>query len=308
MGEFDLRTDGLDLPPGAFAGARRHILTWRGRTLLGITEGTPRCYIYPVLTLAGFAVTAEGPADHPHHNSIWVAADHVHARVATAADRHEDYTYNFYVNSTFQGRAPGRQVQTALSGHSFGPAGYRLVQEIDWRGPSEWAAAEGRVVFHESRTITVTIADDERDYAIDVSSTLSPAQWDVTVGPTRHAFFNARVADAMRARGGVELLDSVGRRGPDAINAGEAEWVCASGPVGGGHDAAVVVAPGETPRSWFVTDWGVVTVGTMREAATLVAMGDSLHQSCRFLIHDGRPRSTDIPGRLVRPRSTGKDA
>ena len=39
-----------------------------------------------MLTPKGFAVTSESPGDHPHHNSVWVAADRAAgARAATLA-------------------------------------------------------------------------------------------------------------------------------------------------------------------------------------------------------------------------------
>ena len=59
-------------------------------------------------------MTTECPADHPHHNSFWIAADHVHCRMPVAHGGYEDYTYNFYVDETFQGRAPGQIVETDI--------------------------------------------------------------------------------------------------------------------------------------------------------------------------------------------------
>jgi len=105
--EFTLTDDALALPPGAIARTHRQILRHRGRPVLGLTQGRMRPYAYPVFTPAGFTVTSESPADHPHHNSLWIAADHMHARCPVGGDRYEEYTYNFYVDETFQGRAPG---------------------------------------------------------------------------------------------------------------------------------------------------------------------------------------------------------
>ena len=49
--------------------------------MLGLTEGRQRPYVYPLMTPAGFPVTSECPADHPHHNSLWIGADHLHCRM-----------------------------------------------------------------------------------------------------------------------------------------------------------------------------------------------------------------------------------
>ena len=52
--------------------------------------------------------------------------------------------------------------------------------------------------------------------AIHLCTTLAPVEWDVSIGPTRHAYFNVRVAESMRATKGGTIVDSEGRvsRGP----------------------------------------------------------------------------------------------
>ena len=114
-------------------------------------------------------MTSEHPADHPHHNSFWFAADHVYCRLpVTHGKGYEDYTYNIYLNDTFQGRAPGRIVETAYTGMPEGDA-FRIVQTLDWRGPSEWAAPDGRLAARETRTLL--IRRQAGAHVIDVQST-----------------------------------------------------------------------------------------------------------------------------------------
>ncbi|MEZ5863266.1 MAG: DUF6807 family protein [Geminicoccaceae bacterium] len=79
--------DSLALPPGAWARTHRRRLRHDGRTVLALTQGAFRPYVFPLMTPAGFAVTAEAPADHPHHASLWLGADHVHALTPTAPGR-----------------------------------------------------------------------------------------------------------------------------------------------------------------------------------------------------------------------------
>jgi hypothetical protein len=90
MSGFTLEDDALDLPPGAIARTERKILRRDGRPVLGLTQGRMRPYVYPLFTPKGFAVTSESPADHPHHNSLWIASDHVHALVPVGAGKHEE--------------------------------------------------------------------------------------------------------------------------------------------------------------------------------------------------------------------------
>lgn len=284
---FALVDDDIALPAGAFARTHRKTLMRDGRPVLGLTQGRQRPYVYPLFTPAGFAVTSESPADHPHHNSFWIASDHVHGHMPAADGRTEEYTYNFYVDETFQGRSPGSLIVTGTRTETH-PDAFAIIQDIDWRGPVEWAAPNGRLVAQETRVLTVR-ADDGL-YAIDVDSRLRAADWDFSLGPTRHAYFNLRVAPGMTVPLGGVVQDDRGRTGGQAICGGGARWVDFTGPVGGGHRAGLAVFP--DPRDhdemwWFVADWGVVTVGPFRLRQRLVGKGDELRARYRVLVHDG---------------------
>lgn len=293
---YSLAEDRLALPSGAFARTHRHTLRFDGRPVLGLTQGRHRAYVFPLFTPQGFAVTTECPADHPHHNSFWIAADHVHGRMPVGDDRFEEYTYNFYVDDTFQGRAPG-SIVVASTSSELDADGIAITQAIDWRGPSEWAAPAGRLVARETRRLHVST--NARMHVIDVESRLAAVDWDVSLGPTRHAYFNIRVADGMTVPFGGEVKDDRGAVGGQAITGVGARWIDYSGPVGGGHRAGVAVFP--DPRdhddlSWFVTDWGVVTVGPFRLTERVVAKGCELVARYRVLVHDGDARDCDIAG------------
>jgi hypothetical protein len=293
---FTLEDDALALPPGAIARTHRRYLRRDGRTVLGLTQGRMRPYLYPLLTPAGHLASSESPADHPHHNSLWIAADHVNALVPTAPGKHEDYTYNFYVDETFQGRAAGSLLAGPAELASTRAERATIRQQVEWRGPVEWAAA-GRTVAREVREITVCAAP--RAWTIDVVSELSPAQWDLSLGPTRHAYFNARVSDAMVVALGGRVRDDRGHSGGDAIGTLGATWVAFEGPVGGGYTAGIAVIPDPADAadlSWFVADWGVVSVGTFRLAARRIARGSALRTRCRFVVYDGHATDGDIAG------------
>ncbi len=244
-------------------------------------------------------MTSEAPADHPHHNSFWIAADHVHCKMPAADNRFEDYTYNFYVNDTFQGRAPGRIVEVESRIEESGGT-IRIAQALEWRGPIEWAAPDGRVAATEARVLTLTA--DAGAYVIDVNSRLSAADWDFVIGPTRHSYFNVRMAELIAVTSGGEVIDDAGRSGGAAITGSDAKWVDYSGPVGGGHIAGISVFP--DPRdhsdiSWFVTDWGVVTVGPFRKAGRAVAKGQSVSVRYRTVVHDGDASEAKVAKRYA---------
>src|SRR3954464_6365036 len=150
---FSFNDDPITLPKGAWAATERRTLRFNNRPVLSLTQGRRRNYIFPLYTPAGYLVTSEAPADHPHHNSCWIAADHVHCKMPAMGDRFEDYTYNFYLDETFQGRSPGAILETAVSGEQTGPNAFRIAQDLEWRGPVEWAAPSGRIAARERRII-----------------------------------------------------------------------------------------------------------------------------------------------------------
>lgn len=296
---FTFAEDPIALPKGAHAGTHRQALRRDdGRMVLALTQGNRRAYAYPLMTPAGFAVTSEAPADHPHHNSLWIGADHVHAQVPAADDRIEEYTYNFYVNDVFQGRAPGRTVASTVRDESTGPASHRLEQTLEWRGPVEWAAPEGRLILQETRTYD--ISDDGDAYIVDVTSRLEAGTWDVAIGPTRHAFFNVRVSESIAATSGGTVVDDRGMTG-GAITGNGARWVDYSGPVGGGHVAGVTVCPHPADHddiTWFASDWGVVTVGPFRLERRLIVRDRPTTLRYRTIVHDGAADTARIGERL----------
>lgn len=284
----------VGLPTGAFAGGGRDVLRWGGRPVCAFTRGKQRPCLHPVWTPAGQVVTAEQPADHPHHRGIWCACDHV-ALLHPGPDGIERYDYAFYVDEVFQGRAPGhiRQTSLALVDHD-GPTA-RLVQALDWIGPREWGAPEGRPVLKERRVTFVYLT--RQAVVLDIVSEIAPAaDIPVALGPTRHSWFNARAADGIALSPEAEPVDDQGRRGAASIPTHGPTWVDFSGRAGGGAEAGITVLPLEPARqAWFVSDWGVLTVGPIRERGIEIAPGETARFACRFIAHDGpAPATQDL--------------
>ena len=288
MSGFSFSEESVKLPTGAYAGTRRRMLRLDGQAVLGVTAGQFRPYLYPVYTPAGFAATSEGPADHPHHHSIWAGADHLHLRMPALGGRDEIYAYNCYVNDIFQGRAPGRVNQIALAGQASG-AGFLIEQEIEWRGPVEWGAPQGRLLLREQRHTRVQVGDTH--ITIDMECAVTAAEYDILIGPSRHAWFNFRVAPSMCVDEGGILLDNTGHAGRAAGVHAHAEWVAGCGPVGGGHTAGIALAPrrhaGDANWWWFVGDFGVVTASPCRDDAIDLTCGQSTTLAARFVVFDG---------------------
>jgi hypothetical protein len=294
MSGFRFDADALSLPKGAYAKTTRRWLSCDGRAILAMTSGPFRPYLFPLFSPAGFLLSSESPADHPHHNSSWIGSDHVYVLVPTTAGAHEEYTYNFYVNETFQGRAPGRQVEITCKGVPVDSSRFQIDQVIEWRGPVEWAAPEGRVVLQEYRQIVVT--PGETCHRLDLVSEITPADHAVQLGPTRHAFFNVRVSESMTTAGG-RIRSNRGLIEPSGSALDDAEWVDFTGPVGAGARAGISMIPHSVegyPHSWFVADWGVMTVGAFRSARLHLARGATLRTGCTLLLHDGDIQDDEV--------------
>ncbi len=292
--EFLFDAEPMDLPGGAWSKTGRRKLQYDGRDVLGLSQGEFRSYLYPIYTPSGIPLTSESPADHPHHNSVWIGSDQVRCQVPAAAGETEDYTYNFYVNETFQGRSPGKILSTAVAGEPLGLEKFRLKQTLEWHGPPEWGAPQTRLIMRERRTVDFT--PGQTHHVIDILSELEPANWDLELGPTRHAYFNVRVTDSMRVSSGGQFLDANGSTDANVISGSNTEWVDLSGSVGGGHHAGITVMSRPGPRQswWFVSDWGVITVGHFRHEKTSISKGDSVRFDFRLVVHDGVAVSTEI--------------
>lgn len=288
MNGFRFDADALALPKGAYAKTTRRWLSCHGRNILAMTSGPFRPYLFPLFSPAGFLLSSESPADHPHHTSCWIGADHVHLLVPTTAGTSEEYTYNFYVNETFQGRAPGRQVEITCEGSPLDDTRFQIDQAIEWRGPIEWAAPQGRAVLQELRRIIVT--PGATCHRLDLFSEITAPGNAVQLGPTRHAFFNARVSESMIVPNGGRIRSN---RGPITSSGSafeEADWVDFTGPVGAGARAGITMIPHPVeghPYSWFVADWGVMTAGAFRATRLHLPQGATLRTGCTVLLHDG---------------------
>ena len=280
---FTLRSEDIDLPLGASAASTRMLVMWNDRPVFGLTQGAFRTYLFPVYSPAGFALTSESPSDHPHHHSIWVGADHVNLHVP-AEHRTEVYSYNFYVNDVFQGRAPGRIVQTQLEAQEDGDA-MLLSQRLQWLGPREWGAPEGRHVLDETRLTRVRHMADCRAFQLTIRSELSAVGHPVSIGPTRHAWFNARIGPGMAPLHGGQI-----RSAPASAPQAAPAWQVSTGAVGGGHVAGVALSAcmGTGRPDWYVSPWGVMTANPcLHQALRVEPGGQPLNLSCRMLAFDG---------------------
>ncbi len=306
MTSFGVQAEQVDLPRGAYHKTPRTYVTWDGRPVLGLSQNDHRAYLFPVCTPAGVPVTSESPTDHPHHNSVWIGADHVTALLPFGNDRSEEATYSFYINQTFQGRAAGSIVADAPAHHEIDDDAVQLVQKLDWIGPAEWGAPSGRKIARELRTTCIRFVDgnsnNQAAFLVDLTSELSPTEWALRIGPTRHAYFGVRLVEPLRPALGGQLADPSGPVTLADIVGQPGAWVGASAEVVAGHTAGIVVArDSDTARMpWSLHDWGTLDVNPLGALARELAQGDTLTCRLRLLVHDGLYTAQQID-QLLRP-------
>ena len=287
MRSFSVESDAIALPRGAWSKGHRVKILWRDRTIAALSQGDYRAYLYPVFTPAGFSVTSESPIDHPHHQSVWIGTDHFTARLPFSSDQIEEANYNFYVNDIFQGRAPGRILGVSVENTELADDHLRIIQTLHWQGPQEWGAPDRRLLATETRTYD--IYPGEQANMIAIRSQLRHGEWDIRIGPTRHAYFGVRLVEGLRVVDGGAFLDSANRTDADEISAQDADWVDASGLIARGHRAgiAVLLDPSIGGRPWSASEYGTIAVNPLLGAAANLTRGQELDLAIRLVVHDG---------------------
>jgi len=285
MEYFTVLSDPDASPYETTSHSRRLKVNWRDRNIIALSQGISRAYIYPVFTPAGMPVTAEAPVDHPHHQSITIGTDCFDLYGATG--EYPGGNYNFYMDETYQGRAPGRILSRSVDSTEVTKNHLRLVQTIHWQGPPDWANPGGFTLAEETRTIDVHPGDVAN--IIDIRSRLMPTKGDIRVGGTVHGYFVIRMADGLRPVDGGVLTDSEGRTGATGIRGQHADWVDCSGKAVQGQKAGVAVFPYPTPGNvpWHLSDWGFIMVNPFQIEARRVNRGDAVEAAVRVVAHDG---------------------
>ncbi len=287
MSRFSVEPDRVDLPPGATAGARRTWIKRDGRPVAALSQNAFRAYIYPLFTPSGVQVTAESPIDHPHHNSVTVGADHFDCLFVYDGHRTERGTYNFYVNETFQGRATGQISAVSVDSDEISEDILSVVQRLEWRGPIEWGAPERRVLARETRTIDIRTGNTYN--ILSIRSRLEPTEWDIVIGPTRHAYFTVRMADGLRVVDGGKIVDADGRSDVEDINDNTGSWVDMSAVGPHGHEVGVTVVshPCPKPAAWYAHEWGSVALNPFLHEEGSIRRGTALELGVSVVAHDG---------------------
>ena len=134
-----------------------------------------------------------------------------------------------------------------------------------------------------------TSAHRKRSNILDIRSRLEPTDWDIVIGPTRHAYFTVRMADGLRVVDGGKIMDADGHSTVQDINANSTSWVdmSATGPHGHEVGVTVVAHPSPLPTGWYAHEWGTVAVNPFLHEEQSIRRGETLELAVTAIAHDG---------------------
>ena len=265
----------------------RYRVVWDGRPMACLNLDSddprfdlPRPTLHPVYTPDGYPLTEHGAHNFPHQHGIWLSHGSVN-RV------------DFYLDRSGCGRVEVRSV-------AIDP----LDGGVELRLANHWLDPSGRPLLAEDRSywfrpLLVGAADrgvgGPRAHLIQVSSTLRADFGRVTLAKTPHAFFGARVIDAIDEDDGGVLRNSLGGVGEAGTNEVAAGWVDCSGTIAGRRvGLTLMVHPSSTAQPIRTRSYGSIMANPFARRGVTLKQGAEFTQTYGVLAHDGDADDIDV--------------
>jgi len=221
-------------------------------------------FLYPVNAPDGRCVTSQGPGDHPHHRSLWVA----HGDVNGVDCWSEQESHGRIVHQSFLGLGESEE-SAVLTARNL------------------WARGDGKALLEELRGVRVPSPSPDA-VTIDLSVTFAARYGRVIFGDTKEAgLASVRVAGSMEVEEGGRLENSSGGVGEAQVWGKRALWCDYSGDVQGERLGIAVFDHPMNPRHptyWHARDYGLMTANCF--GISLFEKNPSL--SGRLVLDDGQ--------------------
>ena len=176
--------------------------------------GLRRPFLFPAVGPAGHSLTRMGhphdPESHSHHNSVWMS--------------HVDVGGVDFWSDRGGGTVRHKRI---VKYEDEGEKSY-LVAE------NEWVDKDGKVLLHETRTVSVVLLDG-KEWLLVIDSTFTVKDKPVTLGKTPFGLLGVRMAKTIGVNdGGGRIRNSEGGVNEKEVLWKQARWVDYSGTIASG--------------------------------------------------------------------------
>lgn len=248
-------------------------------TILSYNHGNwlKKPYFYPIITTNGVRITEDGPKDHVHHRSLWVAHGDVNG-------------FDFWSEFENSGKIEAKDVKVRSSGKVF----------LELTSKNVWVEKSGSVELYEDRTLRVWKLS--KDLLLDFAISLFNNEKDTKFGDTKEGgILSVRVNEKIKVQNGGKIENSFGGINEKETWGKRAEWCNYSGEVDGKSVGIAIFDHLENfrfPTYWHVRDYGLMTANMFGisyftgspklRGDYLLPKGEVLKFNFRVLVHEGK--------------------
>lgn len=256
----------------------------------------PKPYVYPLATLAGEELTANSPADHVWHHSLWFAWKYINGVNYWETDK--------------TGKSEGATIIKSTKIDRHADLSARVEMAIEYVPPGKPA------VLRETRVLTFGAPRPDRSYAVD---------WDArfTVGDGEIKLDRTPPKGASGGYAGLSLRFPKGTKGWTFLTSGgdasaaqgngkPARWADFHGPAKSGAVAGIAVfdhpANPRHPTKWYLNEGHpYFSPALLHGEPMTLAAGATMRLRYRVVVHDGEWAKTRLDEEFENYRTATAD-
>jgi len=239
----------------------------------------PKPYVYPLATLGGVELTANAPADHPWHHSLWFAWKFING-------------VNYWEPDKKTGKSEGSTVIKSTQIRCRDDFSARVEMAIEY-------VPTGRApVMRETRVIAFSAPRADGSYVIDWDATFTVGENEIILDRTPpHGVSGGYAGLSLRFPKGIigwKFLTSEGDGSAAQGNGQPARWTDFFGPTKTGPVAGIAVfdhpANPRHPTRWYLNEeHPYFSPALIYQQPITLKPGATMRLRYRVLVHESRP-------------------
>ncbi|MBO3801116.1 MAG: PmoA family protein [Thermoproteota archaeon] len=254
-------------------------ISYNEQLIMGYNYGNwlKKPYFYPVVSPNGVRVTEDGPKDHVHHRSLWVAHGDING-------------FDFWSEFENSGKIEANEVKVISSG--------KIVFELSSK--NLWIENTRNVELYEDRFLRIW--KPTKDLLLDFSISIFNNKKDTKFGDTKEGgILSVRVNEKIKVQNGGKIENSFGGINEEETWGKRAAWCNYSGKVDGRNVGIAIFDHIENfrfPTYWHVRDYGLMTANmfgvsyfngsSKMKGDYILPKGEVLKFKYRVLVHEGK--------------------